>query len=84
MSVRVFVTGDNGDVQPVACGQTRFLYTRTTRKNTTHDPAALKAKMKIKSSGFEPESAQNTRCPQENDSPEPPPDPPGGGETRTK
>ncbi len=56
-------------------------------------PAALRAKMKIKirhPPGSGPESAQNTRVPQEDDSPDAPPgspdappDPPGEGETRT-
>ncbi len=48
---------------------------------------ALRAKVEIKSTlppGSGPESAQNNRFPKENNSPDPPPDPPGRGETRTK
>ncbi len=44
--------------------------------------AVLKVKMKIKikfPSGFGPESAQNHRCPEDDDSPGPPPAPPGDG-----
>ncbi len=49
------------------------------------DPAALVAKMKIKSilppeSG--PQSVQNHRIPPENDSPDPAPDPPGGAKDK--
>ncbi len=46
-------------------------------------PAALKVKMKT-TNRFLPESAPNPRSPEENENPDPPPDPPGGVETRTK
>ncbi len=50
-------------------------------------PTALTAKTKIKSRfppGSGPEAAQKHRFPQEHDNLVLPPDPPGGGETRTK
>ncbi len=66
-------------------GRKRRAHHRASR--TLQNSAALKANIKFKinlSPGFGPESAQNLRFPSENDSPDPPPGPPGGVGAKNK
>ncbi len=75
-------------MEPAKSARQRRTWPLATSK--THIPAALRAKMQITNilpPGFEPESAQNPRCPEEDGSPDSLPGLPGGwggGKDKTK